>query len=249
MTRRLLLINPNTSASTTARLATHGSAACAGRADLAVVTARFGPAYIASEAGAAIAAHATLDAYAADLACHGRPGVVLVGCFGDPGLFALREVAGCPVTGLAEASMQAASAQGPYAIVTGGAAWAPMLARLAQALGLEAQLTHIETVAESGAELAADPALAERVLTAACERACRHGAPRRLIIGGAGLAGLAARLAPAVPVPLIDSVQAGIQHALQLLEGAPDPAAPTPQGGTTGLSAELAGLLAGQFAA
>ena len=56
---------------------------------------------------------------------------VLIGCFGDPGLFALREVSGCPVTGLAEASFIRAAALGPFAIVTGGERWKPMLQRLA----------------------------------------------------------------------------------------------------------------------
>jgi hypothetical protein len=37
---------------------------------------------------------------------------VLIGCFGDPGLFALRESSACPVTGLAEASFIEAARRG-----------------------------------------------------------------------------------------------------------------------------------------
>jgi allantoin racemase len=90
---------------------------------------------------------------------------VLIGCFGDPGLFALREVSGCPVTGLAEASFIQAAALGPFAIVTGGERWKPMLHRLANSLGYGAQLRHIETVAPTGAALQADPDMAIRCLT------------------------------------------------------------------------------------
>lgn len=244
MTRRLLVINPNTSASTTALLDRHGRLVSDGLAELDVVTARFGPSYIASEAGHAIAAHAAMDAYAADRTAHGRPDAVVIGCFGDPGLFALRELADCPVTGLAEAAMLEAATQGPYAIVTGGAAWPPMLLRLAQALQLDERLVHIETVAPSGAELAADPAWAEQVLTEACLAACRRAAPKCIIVGGAGLAGLAARLAAAVPVPLVDSVQAGVRHALALM-GTPG-RRPTPaRTATVGLSDALARLVGG----
>lgn len=248
MTRRLLVINPNTSASTTALLEAHGRTACADRAELALATARFGATYIASEAGHAIAGHAALDAYAADVAAHGRPDAVLIGCFGDPGLFALRELADCPVTGLAEAAMREAAAQGPYAIVTGGAAWPPMLQRLAQALQLDGPLVHIETVAPSGAELAADPVRAQRVLAEACLAACRRAAPKCIIIGGAGLAGYAARLAGTVPVPLLDSVQAGMRHALALMAAPPGPRSATAQAATVGLSGELADVLAGGLA-
>ena len=42
-----------------------------------------------------------------------------------------------------------------------------------------------------------------------------------VIIGGAGLAGMAAQLQPLVDVPLIDSVAAGVRHALRPSANAP----------------------------
>jgi allantoin racemase len=36
------------------------------------------------------------------------------------------------------------------------------------------------------------------------------------VLGGAGLAGLAAQIQPLVNVPVIDSVSAGVRHAMQL---------------------------------
>ena len=214
--RRLLLINPNTSPQISELLKTHAQAAAGPDVDVIALTARFGAPYIACEASYAVAAHATLDAWAAALA-PGLPAFdsVLIGCFGDPGLFALRQVCNAPVTGLAEASFIAAARLGRFAIVTGGARWKPMLERLALSLGFADQLAGIHVVEATGAELAADPAAAHVLLAQACANAVRRfGDVQSVILGGAGLAGMAAAIQPGLTVPLIDSVRAGVGQAL-----------------------------------
>ena len=211
---RLLVINPNTSASVSDLLQRRVSAAAGSAHSVRTVTARFGAPYIASEASYAVAQHATLDAWAAAYANGERPDAVLIGCFGDPGLFALREGAGVPVGGLAEASFLAASRRGRFAIVTGGEAWRPMLERLAWSLGYSTSLAGIHTVAPTGAQLAADPDGARSLLAQACRDAAERFGVQAVVLGGAGLAGMAAEIAGAVPVPLIDSVDAGADWAV-----------------------------------
>jgi Asp/Glu/hydantoin racemase len=241
--RRLLVINPNTSASVSALLQTHVQAAAGLHVQVSTVTARFGAPYISDEASYAVAAHATLDAWAAALAgAKEAPDAVLIGCFGDPGLLALRESSPVSVTGLAEAAFIEAARHGRFAIVTGGERWGPMLQRLAQALGHAPSLTGIHTVAPTGAQLAADPAAARTLLAQACRDAVRQLGAQAVILGGAGLAGMAAALQPGVGVPLIDSVLAGAHWALRSH-------APPPQRGTPGfdvpwenLSPELTAL-------
>lgn len=208
---RLLVINPNTGQATTERLLQHLPAALPPEVQFSCVTARFGALYIACEASYAVAGHALLDAWAhamADAPENEQPQRVLIGCFGDPGLHALRESCAFPVTGLAEASLMEASAIGSFAIVTGGERWQPMLERLAMSLGYTERLQHIETVPQSGAQLLADPAHAAGILSAACLRAASHNV-KTIILGGAGLAGFAALVQPFVPIPVIDSVHAG----------------------------------------
>ncbi|MDZ4358307.1 MAG: aspartate/glutamate racemase family protein, partial [Variovorax sp.] len=96
--KRLLVINPNTSARVSALLQTHVQAAAGLHVQVRTVTARFGAPYIADEASYAVAAHAALDTWAAALASpEPRPDAVLIGCFGDPGLMALRESSPVPV--------------------------------------------------------------------------------------------------------------------------------------------------------
>ena len=215
----LLLINPNTSAHVTDLLARHARALAPAGATLHAVTAPFGEPYIATPAAADTATRAVPAAWAAHLASHPVPGAVLVACFGDPGVAVLRAATTVPVLGLAEVAMREADAlaaadpAGRYAIVTGGAAWGPMLEVLAAQLGLAARLAGVVTMERTGAELLADPPAAEALLLGACQQALALGGVRAIVIGGAALADLAAPLAPRVPVPLIDNVRAGLRAA------------------------------------
>lgn len=243
----LLVINPNTSPSVTARLRDRALALAPPAATVHTATAAFGAAYITGEVSAAIAAHAALDAYAAHTAAHGEPDAVLLGCFGDPGLPALQALAGAPVLGLAEASMRHAASRGRFAIVTGGARWKPMLARLAMHLGLAGELAAIVTVERTGGELAADPPAAHALLRAACLQALQDAPDATcLLLGGAGLAGMAAPLADQLPVPLLDNVDVALAAAWAAATGpGPVPQTASEPGPWHGLSPMLVGRLAG----
>ena len=214
MIRTLLVINPNTSTSVTALLRAHVQGGVGEAIDVQAMTARFGAPYISSEASYAVANHTVLDTWAFARSQGMQPHAVLIGCFGDPGLFALREGAGIPVGGLAEAAFDAAAKHGRFAVVTGGDRWKPMLERLAIGLGHGAALAGVHTVAPTGAQLADDPAGARLLLAEACREAAHKFNADAVILGGAGLAGMAADIAASVPVPLIDSVQAGARWAV-----------------------------------
>jgi allantoin racemase len=217
----ILIINPNTTTSVSVLLQQHGQSIAGAGAHVRVVTARFGAPYISCEASYAIAGHAALDAWAQAWAGDLRPDAVLIGCFGDPGLFALREASSVPVTGLAEAAFTEAAQHGRFAMVTGGTRWKPMLERLAQSLGFAPSLSGILTVAPTGAQLARDPVAAQALLADACQQAANEFKAKAIVLGGAGLAGLAAQIQPLVNVPLIDSVSAGVRQAMLLARQAP----------------------------
>jgi allantoin racemase len=245
--RTLLLLNPNTDPGISERLRALAQVRAPAGLQVRAATARLGAAYIGSEAAAALAAHATLDAWAADLAVHGAPDAVLLACFGDPGLHALRALSAVPVLGLAEASMQAAAALGPFVVLTGGAAWVPMLQRFALTLDLPQPMLGVHAVAPSGGSLAAAPESAAALLAqAATEALARWPAARSVLLGGAGLVGLATAVAGAVPVPVLCSVELALQAAFAAARTPPatcGPAAHPGPGPWRGLSPELLGLL------
>ncbi len=241
---RILILNPNTTASVTELVTGHARAVLGETVECVPATARFGANYISNEAAYAIAGHSALDGVAEfATGCD----AVLLACFGDPGLFALREVCAMPVIGLAEAAMREAAMHGRFSIVTGGALWRPMLERLAAALGYAGKVARIRTIALTGAEIAADPEGAIAFLAAECRAAALEDDAQAVILGGAALAGMATRIAPQVKVPVIDSVHAGARVAAALAADYARSAKRAPAHyatPTTGVGAALARLLA-----
>lgn len=214
----VLAINPNTAASITELMGRH-LRATEPSIDWRLSTGAFGEPYIVTEAAAAVAGHAAIDCWERG---HRGCDAVLLACFGDPGLFALRELSAVPVAGLAEASMRVARRIAPrFSIVTGGARWKPMLERLATSLGFTESLASVRTIALTGAQAAADPDAAIAVLADECRAAHERDGAGAVILGGAGFAGLAARVSPLAGFAVIDSVEAGAHEIAALLAGAP----------------------------
>lgn len=233
---RILLLNPNASPSITELVAREAAKLARPGTEFVPVTGRFGGRYIATRATYAIAAHAALDAWARH--ADGVDGVLLA-CFGDPGLAALKELSPVPVVGMVEASLRAAGGR-RFAIVTGGTSWEPMLREMVTLAGADQRLAAIHTVAPTGAEIARDPDGALAMLEEACGACARDGA-ETVILGGAGLAGLAPRLRPRVAIDLIDGLEASVA-AIQNAVAAPR--APVPAIESVGLAPELAARLA-----
>jgi allantoin racemase len=220
---RILMINPNTSASITDLVVAAARREASPGTVISGATGRFGARYISTRAASAIAAHAALDAYAEHSS---GADVVALACFGDPGLGGLKELAHQPVVGMAEAACrEAATAGRRFAIVTGGERWGPMLEEFVADLGLKAQLAVVKTVAPSGADIARDPDGSLALLATAIEACARDHGAEVVILGGAGLAGIAARLSSRQSVPLIDSVASLVRAAERL--GHTKPAKPT----------------------
>lgn len=245
---RLLLINGNTDAAMTARMASLARQAAGAGIAVEGATARFGARYIATRSAAAIAGHAVLDALAHALAAGPAPDAVLLACFGDPGITALRELSPVPVVGMAEASiLTAATLGGRIALLTGGARWVPMLTEYATAIGFGARVV-VRSIALTGDAIAADPAAALPALAAEARAAVHEDGAEVVVLGGAGLAGLAGAVAADVPAPVLDSLDCTVRQAIALARGAPTKpatgsyAAPPPVP-AEGLSPPLAAML------
>ena len=239
---RLLLINPNTTQSITDLVLKHAKSFAAKGTTLRAISGAFGPRYIASRIGYAIAGHAAVDALAND---RGTRDAVVLACFGDPGLAALKEVSKVPVVGMAEASILQACAIGRrFSIVTGGERWKAMLEEFVAAQGMSPRLASVRTVAPTGADIARNPKAAMALLARGCSACAREDGADVVILGGAGLAGLAAKLRAAVDVPLLDGVACAISMAEALAKQKPGRAgAPPAPVESVGLSKGLAKLI------
>jgi Asp/Glu/hydantoin racemase len=68
-------------------------------------------------------------------------------------------------------------------------------------------------VAPTGADIARDPKAAMELLAQGCSACVKEDGADVVILGGAGLAGLAAKLKPMVDAPLLDGVACAISMA------------------------------------
>ena len=238
MTSRILLINPNTSTDMTRLIVEQAAKHVPPGVVIDPVTANFGANVIASRASYAIAAHAALDCSAR----HSRAATgIIVACFGDPGVPAIREMTPIPVIGLAEASVKIAGRRKrPFAIITAGLAWKPMLTEFVSAMPEVDLFTGVYCVNATGIAVSREPDRFASLIANQIEKAQADGA-ETVILGGAALAGFSSRL-NCEPV-LIDCVAAAVMELRNvestIRSGKDDP----PSLPSIGLTDELAGLL------
>jgi allantoin racemase len=211
---RLLLLNPNTSAALTERMAGPARAAMPAGALLRSVTAPRGFPYISNRSEAQVSGAIVLEMLAAEPR---DPDAAIVGAFGDPGARAARGLFGFPVIGVAEAAMHSAAMLGDrFAIVAFTPRMKAWYLDCVHEVGLERRLAGFRAPARAPAS----PETAQADLRDAlldCIRACREedGADV-VIVAGAPLAGFAAEAGAALDIPLVDPVVAAVHQAAAL---------------------------------
>ena len=202
----IALINPNTSAATTASMLRIAKEAAGTGIRIEGLTVPFGAPLITTPAALARATEAVV-ALAPQL--HAAR-AVLIAAFGDPGLPALRDLLAVPVTGLAEAGMREAAQGGRrFAVVTTTPDLRDGIAETAVAYGHDRFLGTWTTPGDP-VTLTSDAAALATALAAACDRAADAGA-EAIVIGGGPLAEAARRIAPTSPVPLIEPLPAAVR--------------------------------------
>lgn len=212
---RILLLNPNTTASITERLRAAAQAVAQPTTEIVPLTAPRGVPYIATRAEAQIGGAVALEMLAEH---HAQADAAIIAAFGDPGLMGARELFDIPVVGLAEAAMLAACMLGRrFAIVTFARALGPWYEECVAMHGLGARCAAIRMLDESFSDIADVQEEKEDLLVALARRAIVEDEADAVILAGAPLAGLAAKVAERIPVPVIDQAQAALKLAEALV--------------------------------
>lgn len=210
--KRILLVNPNTNAATTASMLAIAREAAAGLLQIEAMTAPEGVPMI-TDALALQQASQVLTGLIPELRAQNWDGVITA-AYGDPALQALREGLDCPVTGIGEASMLEAAGYGAFAVVTTTPELAGSITAMAGWLGLGSLFGGVYLTRGDAVAVTDDPALLVERLEEACLRAVHEagGGLASLIIGGGPLAVAARVLVERVPVRLIEPVPAAIRR-------------------------------------
>jgi allantoin racemase len=144
-------------------------------------------------------------------------GAVLA-CFGDPGIYMLKEVAPYPVVGIAEAAMAVSlMVAGSFGILAGMRRAIELMDSMVRTYGLEARYAGTQSLDMRVLDFDTDRAATLEVLVSASTALRRNGA-ECLLLGCAGLTGFVTELQERVSMPVIDPVEAGCRMLQMLCE-------------------------------
>lgn len=210
---RLGLINPNTDPGDTAEMASVARAALGPEVELVALTAARGPRSIESAADEAIAAAEVVRLVAE----HPELDCIVIGCFGDPGCQAARELTQAPVVGIGEAAYRAALLVARrFAVITTLARGVPELEDGMERLGVRGGCVGVLPinipVEHQGGEF---PDSLDAIISAGTEAVRGLGAEALVLACGAMTAG-EATVSERVGVPATTGVAVGalFAHAL-----------------------------------
>jgi allantoin racemase len=243
---RLLVINPNITASVSALIQAEAERSVSPGTAITMLTAPFGVAYIETRFEALIGAYATAQLAAEHHAGHDA---VIVAAFGDPGLWGLREVLPVPVLGMTESALASACLLGHrFSIIAISQRIQAWYREAVEANGLIDRLASIRALDRPLASIGAVQQDHAAALRALCERAVDEDGAEVIVLAGAPLAGLARTLHGQLPVPVVDGVSSAVRHAESLVALAPGRAtrgsyAPPPAKPHAGLPPAIAALL------
>jgi allantoin racemase len=211
-TTKILIVNPNTTASMTDTIAAAARAAAAPGTEISAVTSPMGPASIEGFYDEAFAVpgliQALLNAPDADAG--------IIACFDDTGLDAARSVAPFPMVGICEAALvTAAQVAKRIAVVTTLPRSIVPLEELVRRYGF-AERASVSACNVPVLDLEKPGSGAEQKLEAEIARALEEGA-EAIVLGCAGMADLAAALSKNFGVPVIDGVAAAVKQAEALV--------------------------------
>jgi Asp/Glu/hydantoin racemase len=212
---RILVLNPNTSADVTARLSAAAEQAAAAGTVIETATAKRGVPYIATRAEAQIGGAVALEMLAER---HGDCDAAIIAAFGDPGLFGARELFDIPVVGMAEASMLTACMLGRrFAIVTFARALGPWYQECVEMHGMMGRCAGIRMLDDPFQSIGDVQDEKEPRLVELAGRAAQELEADVIILAGAPLAGLAAKVRDRLPVPVVDQMAAAVKQAEALV--------------------------------
>jgi Asp/Glu/hydantoin racemase len=139
---------------------------------------------------------------------------LVLACFSDPGLFAMREVLKCPVIGCAEAAYYSAAAMADkFGVISILSRAVPRHLRQVRQLGLDHKLVKDLPIEVNVVNLG-DENLTFTRMVAVGQRLVQEFGAGAVIMGCAGMARYRRRLEDEIKVPVIDPTQAGVATAM-----------------------------------
>lgn len=207
---RINVVNPNTTASMTEKIAAAARAAVSAGTEIVAGQPDEGPPSIEGYLDEALSVPGLLG----EIVKAERAGVAghVIACFDDTGLDAARVIARAPVVGIGEAACHLATlVAGRFAIVTTLSRSVPALEHNLVRYGLASRCARVRASDVPVLELEAAGSDARRRIAAEIDAAVRDDHAEAIVLGCAGMAGLAADLSVEFGLPVIEGVSAAVK--------------------------------------
>jgi len=209
---RILVVNPNTTASMTRKIAAAAAAAAAGGTEIVAVNPEHGPASIEGHYDDALAVPGLL----AEIIKAPQMDAYVIACFDDTGLDAARCVTRAPVIGIGEAAFHMASLiAGKFSVVTTLPCSVSAIEQNLVRYGLAGRCAKVRASDVAVLDLERSGSAARRRISEEIGRALREELAEAIVLGCAGMTDLAAALSSEHDVPVLD----GVACAVKLGEG------------------------------
>jgi len=211
---KLLLVNPNTTASITEKAGAAARLVAASGTEIIAVNPEYGPVSIEGYYDEVFSIPGLLEEIRKGEAsgCQGT----VIACFDDTGLDAARCLASGPVVGICEAAMHTASllANG-FSVVTTLGRSVPALEELAVKYGMSHHCRRVRAAEVPVLELENPNSDATKLIRVEIRKALEEDRSEAIVLGCAGMVDLAQNLSEEFLIPVID----GVSAAVKTLEG------------------------------
>jgi allantoin racemase len=136
----------------------------------------------------------------------------VIACFGDPGLYAARELARGPVIGIAEAAMHAATCIAPgFSVVTTLARTKGIAWHLVERYGMKRFCRNVRAIDIAVLDLDQPGTNARRTVIDECRRALDEDDADAIVLGCAGMVDLCHAIEDAIGAPVVDGVTMAVK--------------------------------------
>jgi len=204
---RILVVNPNTTASMTRKIGAAARAAASPGVEIVAVNPEFGPPSIEGYYDEVF----SIPGIIAEMRKAGDVDATIIACFDDTGLDAARCLSLTPVIGIGEAAFHVASmiAHKFGVVTTLSRSIAPIEHNL-QKYGLASRCSGVRASDVGVLELEEPESNARKSIAAQIERAVHDDGAETIVLGCAGMADLASDLARIVGVPVLDGIACAV---------------------------------------
>ena len=210
---KILIINPNTTASMTAKINQAALEVAEEKTEIITVNPKDGPASIEGYYDEAFSVPGLLR----EMRLKESENIdgYIIACFDDVGLDAARNIAEGPVVGICEAAVYTASiVAGSFVVVTTLPSSIPAIEKTIRGYGREnfCKGVRAANIPVLGLE---EGEIGEKMIREEILCALKEDSPESIVLGCAGMADLAKRLSKEFEIPVID----GVASAVKIVEG------------------------------